>query len=162
MISLVLVDHTLGVSLYLLCVFLKRVLILVLVDHALGECTVNTALMMTSLNPCFSGPCSRRRKATNNVASNNGLNPCFSGPCSRSPWKYDNWRSAWSVLILVLVDHALGDIEFTDKNILAIKVLILVLVDHALGELSISLSYACSFVLILVLVDHALGVALKK
>ena len=64
------------------------------------------------------------------------------------------------VLILVLVDHALGACVKSEL-VSKVLVLILVLVDHALGDLAASPTNGRrSRVLILVLVDHALGVEL--
>ena len=61
------------------------------------------------------------------------------------------------VLILVLVEHALG-VMIMNRDGTPMPVLILVLVEHALGDTN---SWTIEFVpvvLILVLVEHALGV----
>ena len=79
-------DHALGEETQqMLQVKTTLVLILVLVDHALGvDGTQILLLVLTRLNPCFSGPCSRSAIVNKYVAM-------------------------FEVLILVLVDHALGD-----------------------------------------------------
>ena len=107
---LVLVEHALGgrgLRFFGVCMV---VLILVLVEHALGarhQPTSNATPL--SLNPCFSGTCSRRvQHIPTRVMLWTRLNPCFSGTCSRSPFLRKN-RSFNKVLILVLVEHALGD-----------------------------------------------------
>ena len=63
------------------------------------------------------------------------------------------------VLILVLVEHALGVLCLLASED-CLHVLILVLVEHALGDSSRAYSQRCCQVLILVLVEHALGVQL--
>ena len=57
---LVLVDHTLGVASTNATTTTNVVLILVLVDHTLGVTSINDKLLEIGLNPCFSGPYSRR------------------------------------------------------------------------------------------------------
>ena len=59
-------------------------------------------------------------------------NPCSSGPYSRSTSNVTNMCCMF-VLILVLVDHALGEENYRIMTN-EIYVLILVLVDHALGD----------------------------
>ena len=77
-------DHTLGEDKIADMLELVLVLILVLVDHTLGD-FIQGLLLMTA----------------------GGLNPCFSGPYSR---RYNSVAEAFAnpVLILVLVDHTLG------------------------------------------------------
>ena len=92
----------------------------------------------------------------------------------------------YAVLILVLVEHTLGAVEFDtialDGNCLnpcfsgtysrsvaaevaraaQTAVLILVLVEHTLGGQQRAMMSQCSCVLILVLVEHTLGEFLQK
>ena len=64
------------------------------------------------------------------------------------------------VLILVLVDHTLGEVRGC-TNTASYTVLILVLVDHTLGAEAAGDKKITGFVLILVLVDHTLGAPLR-
>ena len=83
------------------------------------------------------------------------LNPCFSGTYSRR----DSCKTAakvLNVLILVLVEHTLGE-PFLTLVALPLRVLILVLVEHTLGEIDGHTIVHYNFVLILVLVEHTLG-----
>ena len=89
---------------WLLC---QLVLILVLVEHALGV---------------LSG--------TFKITEIGSLNPCFSGTCSRSASSFNHINLLQTVLILVLVEHALGATMYVPMST---DVLILVLVEHALG-----------------------------
>ena len=126
-------------------------------DHTLGVVTIlNSSMSVLSLNPCFSGPYSRSRDIRQTI-------------CGRI------------VLILVLVDHTLGDnikvvdiyrtkclnpcfsgpysrrLSTRNRNGSWTHVLILVLVDHTLGVVIGLPMLRVILVLILVLVDHALG-----
>ena len=115
--------------------------------------------MMMCLNPCFSGSCSWRWQISRqSVLKQLGLNPCFSGSCS--------WRLTSSfllvpihiVLILVLVEVALGGRSGYDVRHQYRYVLILILVEVALGEcVRIHLQPLWVAVLILILVEVALG-----
>ena len=87
-------------------------------------------MRLCRLNPCFSGTCSRRFESVGVARVGNSLNPCFSGTCSRSEQSHHYCNTC--VLILVLVEHALG-VSFENVFIPEEKVLILVLVEHALG-----------------------------
>ena len=87
---------------------LPCVLILVLVEHALGERENLTEMTRYSLNPCFSGTCSRRQEVLR-LSTLTRLNPCFSGTCSRR--RIISEGCVYAVLILVLVEHALGDLS---------------------------------------------------
>ena len=132
------------------------VLILVLVEHALGVPRPTLRVQLLSLNPCFSGTCSRSYQRSHYRNWYAGLNPCFSGTCSRRSWEPQQCTEYCGVLILVLVEHALGEDNWgADCNVsLSLnpcfsgtcsrstcrgthepvrKVLILVLVEHALG-----------------------------
>ena len=92
---LVLVDHTLGGYIQVNKNLVIKVLILVLVDHTLGGFILTLRTLMSgSLNPCFSGPYSRRY---NSVAE------AFANP----------------VLILVLVDHTLGGFILTLRTLMS-------------------------------------------
>ena len=107
-----------------------------------------------------------------------GLNPCFSGTCSRSVYP-KNGHQYLPVLILVLVEHALGAGEcaapFSGSSLnpcfsgtysqrlpkptstsTTMRVLILVLVEHTLRESPTLPRTFPSWVLILVLVEHTL------
>ena len=88
---LVLVEHALGDGSYCRLVEKEIVLILVLVEHALG----------------VDGHCTVEDK-------DGSLNPCFSGTCSRSYVNIEHKNIQYIVLILVLVEHALGGEE--NKN----------------------------------------------
>ena len=57
---LVLVDHTLGDGCCEVYKYWRMVLILVLVDHTLGDINYEKEHYSKGLNPCFSGPYSRR------------------------------------------------------------------------------------------------------
>ena len=86
-------------------------------DHALGGTrNLVPGLNIYSLNPCFNGPCSRRYQLRLSTRNRNGcLNPCFNGPCSRShPFKV--MAGHYAVLILVLMDHALGVLKEASKD----------------------------------------------
>ena len=83
------------------------------------------------LNPCFSGTYSRRIVHYDFVAIIYGLNPCFSGTYSRRISEKDG-HTIVHVLILVLVEHTLGDKGVLETLVRA-TVLILVLVEHTLG-----------------------------
>ena len=73
----------------LLKTLLDNVLILVLVEHTLGDFVLEVIeVLLSSLNPCFSGTYSRSGKGGE-----------------------DNW-GADCVLILVLVEHTLGGAAF--------------------------------------------------
>ena len=106
---LVLVEHALGGIASALLVSVQDVLILVLVEHALGDSRQDQfGDAPRRLNPCFSGTCSRRVDTDTDAGSEDGLNPCFSGTCSRRTNEKALVRIC-KVLILVLVEHALGD-----------------------------------------------------
>ena len=106
---LVLMEHTLGVSVFLksttakvclnpcfngtysrrnvplyLKVLKKDVLILVLMEHTLGGVR-RSALCLTKhcLNPCFNGTYSRRMSLLLDIIVITSLNPCFNGTYSR-------------------------------------------------------------------------------
>ena len=66
------------------------------------------------------------------------LNPCFSGTYSRSLGIVSSDDIA-AVLILVLVEHTLGDIRNVVTNTTK-DVLILVLVEHTLGVMAVVLT----------------------
>ena len=68
----------------------------------------------------------------------------------------DNSWLCRAVLILVLVEHTLGDPQFNPMANPKL-VLILVLVEHTLGVPKFSFSLSYEVVLILVLVEHTLG-----
>ena len=90
----------------------SQVLILVLVEHTLGGTTQKRPCSpLGCLNPCFSGTYSRRIKTANGEVEIVRLNPCFSGTYSRSP-RDDTLQRHSDVLILVLVEHTLGDGEY--------------------------------------------------
>ena len=111
-----------------------------------------------------------------------GLNPYCNGTCSRRIWKAQiRYMCQW-VLILIVMEHALGEGE---TNIISMPagVLILIVMEHALGAHTISTSVSlwyllnpycngtCSrskyreninhrnSVLILIVMEHALGVS---
>ena len=110
------------------------VLILVLVEHTLGAEEIGSLTALKCLNPCFSGTYSRSVAAEAARTAQAGLNPCFSGTYSRRSRVVLLWPKPWSlnpcfsgtysrrasnkageiyligVLILVLVEHTLGDI----------------------------------------------------
>ena len=65
--------------------------------------------MPVSLNPCFSGTYSRRARLSAQMPILLGLNPCFSGTYSRRALTWHRILEK-DVLILVLVEHTLGDI----------------------------------------------------
>ena len=85
----------------------RPVLILVLVEHTLGVFTNDKIRRIYSLNPCFSGTYSRRA-GRGQVLGAKSLNPCFSGTYSRRAANDTN-EKALVVLILVLVEHTLGE-----------------------------------------------------
>ena len=92
--------------------------------------------MFKSLNPCFSGSCSWSREFQDKVDWGNiCLNPCFSGSCSWSLFSDKNIAMQIVVLILVLVEVALGVSLYQKLSEDFIRVLILVLVEVALGVL---------------------------
>mgnify|MGYP002673485354 CR=1 FL=1 len=132
---LVLVEHTLG-DIGMECHNLQnwRVLILVLVEHTLGGHSLLPSLCTASLNPCFSGTYSRSSYFVWHCANQTSLNPCFSGTYSRrartcycrsvsarlNPCFSGTYsrrtrelrtRKQQAVLILVLVEHTLGDLK---------------------------------------------------
>ena len=95
------------------------------------------------------------RVCTSRMWSPTRLNPCFSGTCSRS--HLENLSKYYQrVLILVLVEHALGG-DLDNISVVYHTVLILVLVEHALGVAFEDYLHLEPLVLILVLVEHALG-----
>ena len=63
-----------------------------------------------------------------------GLNPCFNGRCSRREYVFDEAAENRIVLILVLMEDALG-VMSTSFNHDGDEVLILVLMEDALGDL---------------------------
>ena len=71
------------------------------------------------------------------IASLLGLNPCFSGTYSRSYSQLLKYI-CYVVLILVLVEHTLGEVREETTHGVRI-VLILVLVEHTLGGRLLSL-----------------------
>ena len=64
--------------------------------------------MTFSLNPCFSGTYSRRPIIGMKWILKSCLNPCFSGTYSRRNYDWF-YRFLQKVLILVLVEHTLGE-----------------------------------------------------
>ncbi len=117
----------------------------------------NLLLVFLSLNPCFSGTYSRRLTLLTREKRERSLNPCFSGTYSRSGREQPVCANT-AVLILVLVEHTLGECSLWDLNRYQTEVLILVLVEHTLGAMRrVSWSRLRPQVLILVLVEHTLG-----
>ena len=121
---------------------------------AVSKCNAQTA---QSLNPCFSGTCSKRLLTDGEVSALVwGLNPCFSGTCSKSRRPQTCAFGVLCVLILVLVEHAQRAASMAEFN-------------AAVEGLTPCFSGTCSkseeiildnvviqcFVLILVLVEHA-------
>ena len=81
-------------------------------EHTLGEVKVALkSLKATRLNPCFSGTYSRSVAKATEVANKVGLNPCFSGTYSRRIMSHSLSMLRMVVLILVLVEHTLGDLK---------------------------------------------------
>ena len=84
------------------------------------------------------------------------LNPYCGGTCSRRTISTHS-TGCITVLILIVVEHALGveEINVSDR----FWVLILIVVEHALGVSRKAIQYASeNDVLILIVVEHALGV----
>ena len=61
------------------------------------------------LNPCCNGICSRSAVVkTVSISRQESLNPCCNGICSRSRQQKPNSNGVHSVLILVVMEYALG------------------------------------------------------
>ena len=133
---LVLMEHTLGG--HIRCVLWPQagcVLILVLMEHTLGVVdNVMSNFKTDCLNPCFNGTYSRRSVISKDAKLKIGLNPCFNGTYSRRAEElFNRWHNTW-VLILVLMEHTLGDQQRWWGTAPFQAVLILVLMEHTLGD----------------------------
>ena len=134
---LVLVEHTLGGFCVGAINSFVLVLILVLVEHTLGAMRkVLAAFQQARLNPCFSGTYSRSYYFPVIYSRRDRLNPCFSGTYSRRFSPLVRSSPKQNVLILVLVEHTLGDGDVLEMPA-DLAVLILVLVEHTLGAYTV-------------------------
>ena len=89
-------------------------------------------IISVSLNPCFNGTYSRSIIITDVYTTKYSLNPCFNGTYSRRHTDIINCANSTNVLILVLMEHTLGDFENMSVDEI-LSVLILVLMEHTLG-----------------------------
>ena len=89
---------------------LSLVLILVVMEYALGEQNQQPFKYNTHecLNPCCDGICSRSPSTSKQGEILRRLNPCCDGICSRSLDKCQQTNKSINVLILVVMEYALG------------------------------------------------------
>ena len=110
------------------------------------------------LNPYYNGICSRSVWSIAASYNGMGLNPYYNGICLGASGTKRIGTTGSGVLILIIMEYALGDGDRTCKRICEI-VLILIIMEYALGESRRGLStqrVAC--VLILIIMEYALGV----
>jgi len=63
---------------------------------------------LESLNPYYNGICSRRTRQSSTCLQNMGLNPYYNGICSRSFSLSQSFVCKINVLILIIMEYALG------------------------------------------------------
>ena len=90
----------------------RWVLILVVMEDALGDRTRKHLNLLTCLNPCCNGRCSRRVLCQKNCKRDSSLNPCCNGRCSRRIYG-KVFKYTFKVLILVVMEDALGGKRIT-------------------------------------------------